>query len=108
MPLKASPSIDYDEGMEVQLGFSPEVRIWFAPASAGPSTGTDMLVPRFTSAGVSTSARGMGICRAGAYSVVKEEAAAVGRVVDLLQLLTLWVKGPRSQGPRTLGMLGYV
>jgi hypothetical protein len=32
---------DDDEGMEVWLGFSPEVRLWSEPSSAGPSDGLD-------------------------------------------------------------------
>jgi hypothetical protein len=42
VPLEPSPSIDDDdddEGMEVRLGFSPEVRLWSEPASVGPSSG---------------------------------------------------------------------
>jgi hypothetical protein len=59
VPLKASPSIDDDEGMEVRLGFSSEVRLWSESTSVGSSTGTDVPVPRFASARVSAFARGM-------------------------------------------------
>jgi hypothetical protein len=41
LPLEASPSKEEDnddeEGMEVRMGFSPEVGLWSAPTSAGPS-----------------------------------------------------------------------
>lgn len=45
LPLEASPSMedddddDDDEGMEVRMGFSPEVGLWFVLASASPSSG---------------------------------------------------------------------
>lgn len=44
LPLKASPSIeeeedDDDKGMEVNMGFSPEVGPGSVPASTGPSSG---------------------------------------------------------------------
>jgi hypothetical protein len=48
LPLEGSPSKedddddDDDEGMEVRLGFSPEVGLWSEPASVGPSDGADV------------------------------------------------------------------
>lgn len=49
VPLGPSPSTDDDdnEGMEVRLGFSPEVRLWSEPTSVGPSSGADVPMPRF-------------------------------------------------------------
>jgi hypothetical protein len=34
---------DDDEGMEVPLGFIPEVRLWSEPRSGGPPSGLDAL-----------------------------------------------------------------
>lgn len=48
--LEPSPSIEDDdddndnEGMEVRLGFSPEVRLWSKPTLAGPSSSADVPV----------------------------------------------------------------
>jgi hypothetical protein len=44
LPLDASPNTEEDddddgEGMEVCMGFSPELGLWSAPASTGPSGG---------------------------------------------------------------------
>lgn len=52
VPLEPSPSTEDDddgddEGMEVRLGFSPEVRLWSKPTSVGPSSGADVPMPRF-------------------------------------------------------------
>lgn len=46
MLLEASPSIDDDsnQGMEVRLGFSPEVRLWSELTSVGPFIRADVPV----------------------------------------------------------------
>jgi hypothetical protein len=37
---------DDDEGMEIRLGFSPEVTLWFEPLSVSPSGSLDVSAPR--------------------------------------------------------------
>lgn len=52
VPLEPSPSTDdgdyngEDEGMEIRLGFSPQVKLWSEPASTSSNSGADVPVPR--------------------------------------------------------------
>jgi hypothetical protein len=86
--------------MEVRLGFSPEAKLWFEPALTSPTSGADMSVP---GAAASQSEAQVSI-ELGLALVVKEEAAAVDKVVDPLQVPTVVLKGLRSRGPRLMGV----
>jgi hypothetical protein len=103
--LEPSPIIEDDddeeeEGMEVQLGFSLEVRLWSEPTSVGPSSGEDVPTPRATA---SLSAARV-LAEPGPTPVGEEEAAMVEKADVPLQVPIVGPKGSRSRGPRLAGV----
>jgi hypothetical protein len=108
LPLDASPSTNDDndddnEGMEVRLGFSPEVRLWSEPSSMGPSIGADMLELGLEASVLWPETRAS--AEPGPIPVAEEEEAVVEWPADPLQVPSSGTKGMRSQGPRRLGVL---
>lgn len=106
LPLEASPSTeeedydDDDEGMEVQLGFSPEARLWSEPASAGLSDGADVPVegPTAPLSEARVSAKPGPIPAVAEVAVMVEE-----NTIDLprCSIPSLWRRGSSSR-PRCL------
>lgn len=97
MTLEPSPITEDDddeeeEGMEVQLGFSLEVRLWSEPTSVGPSRNEDVPTPRATA---SLSAAWVS-AEPGPNPVGEEEAEVVEKADVPLQVPTVGPKGLRS------------
>jgi hypothetical protein len=109
LPLQASSSTeddddndDDDEGMEVRLGFNPEVRTWSEPSLACPSVGPD--VPVLGLEAFVPLPETQASAKPGPVPAVEEEATAAERPADPLPVPTSGTKGPRSQGPRRIDL----
>jgi hypothetical protein len=86
--------------MEIRLGFSPEVTLWFEPLSVSPSGSLDVSAPRLK---VSVPwLETQTFIERQTILVVKEEEVTAERVADQLPVSTTGTMGLRSLALRRL------